>query len=105
MSDERPTDLRTTTPQTGLGGPSPLPPAQSNVNEMAELIADLLEPTGLVPRDRLAALRGNIGAGSFAEALRREGLAPDDGVARALAARYRLPFIHILAEEIAQEAV
>ena len=104
MSDERPSELRTSTPETGVGGASPMP-AQSTVNEMAELIADLLEPTGLVAKDRLAALRGRVGTGSFAEALRREGLASDEGVARALAARYRLPFVDILAEEIAQEAV
>ena len=105
MSDEQPTELRTNAPQTtGSGGALPVPPPNT-VNEIAELIADLLEPTGLVAKDRLAALRGQVGSGSFAEALRREGLASDEGVARALAARYRLPFIDILAEDVSQEAV
>jgi type IV pilus assembly protein PilB len=104
MNDERPTELQTNSPDAGLGGASPLA-APNAVNELAELVADLLEPTGLVARDRLAALRGRIGAGSFAEALRAEGLASDEGVASALADRYRLPFVDILAEEISPEAV
>jgi type IV pilus assembly protein PilB len=104
MSDEKPTELKTDLPDTGLRSASPVAPANT-VNEMAELIADLLEPTGLIAKDRLASLRGRIGSGSFAEALRREGLASDEGVARALAARYRLPYVDILAEEVSQEAV
>jgi type IV pilus assembly protein PilB len=75
------------------------------VNELAQLVADLLEATGLVPADRLAAARGRAGAGSLAQALIDEGLARADGVARALAERYRLPFVDIAAERPAPEAV
>jgi type IV pilus assembly protein PilB len=102
MSDERPTELRTTAPATGVG---PALPAQDAVNELAELIADLLEPTGLIAKDRLALLRGQVGSGSFAEAIRREGLASDEGVARALAARYRLPYVDILAADPPSDAI
>jgi len=79
--------------------------AQPSVNELAELVIDLLEPTGLVPADRLAALRGRAGAGSIAQALADEGLADSVGLARALADRYRLPVIDILAEPVSEQAV
>jgi len=75
------------------------------VNELAELVADLIEPTGLVARDRLAAARGRAGNGSLAQALIDEGLASDQGVARALAERYHLPYLDILAEKISPDAV
>ncbi|HWB21719.1 MAG TPA: GspE/PulE family protein [Gaiellaceae bacterium] len=76
------------------------------VNELAELIADLLEPTGLVAADRLAALRGRLGVSeSFAQRLRDEGLASDEGVARVLAQRHHLQFVDLAAEQISPEAV
>jgi type IV pilus assembly protein PilB len=75
------------------------------VNELAELVADLIEPLGLVARDRLAAARGRAGRGSLAQALIDEGLASSVGVARALAARHHLPFVEILAEQSSAEAV
>ena len=37
--------------------------AADGVNELAELVADLLEPSGLIPADRLAALRGEPAEG------------------------------------------
>jgi type IV pilus assembly protein PilB len=75
------------------------------VNEVAELVADLLEPTGLIPQDRLAALRGHVGAGSLAQALVDQGLADGIGLARALADRYRLSYVDIPSETISPEAV
>src|SRR6266446_7102649 len=94
MADDPRTDLHETTREiAGSGAPLPTPP--KTVNELAELVADVLEPSGLVARDRLAALRGSVGRGSLAEALRTEGLASDLGVAHALADRYHLPFVDI----------
>jgi type IV pilus assembly protein PilB len=104
MADDPRTDLHETAQETGSGStPPPTPPA--TVNELAELVADVLEPTGLVALDRLAALRGKIGRGSLAEALRTDGLASDLGVAHALADRHHLPFVNIAAEEAAPNAV
>src|SRR5262245_65463115 len=61
-------------------------------NDPAELVADLIEATGLVPLDRLALVRGAARQGAtIAEALVSEGLASSEGVARMLAARPRLP--------------
>jgi type IV pilus assembly protein PilB len=75
------------------------------VNELAELVADLLEATGLVPADRLEAAKRAAGAGSLAQALVDEGLASGEGVARARASRHHLPYVDILGERIQPEAV
>jgi len=71
----------------------------------AELVADLIEATGLVPSDRLALVRGHTRqGGSVAEALVAEGLASSDGVARMLAARHRLPLVDLHLTSISSEA-
>jgi type IV pilus assembly protein PilB len=68
------------------------------VNATAELLADLLAATGLVPEDKLAIARGRAGAsGSLAQALIDEGIATQEGIARTLAARYQLPLIDLAA--------
>ncbi|MDX6427412.1 MAG: type pilus assembly protein PilB [Gaiellaceae bacterium] len=66
------------------------------VNATAELLADLLAATGLVPDDKLALARGRAGSGgSLAQALVDEGVATQTGIARTLAARYQLPLIDL----------
>jgi len=78
----------------------------SAVNGLAELVADLLEATGLITSDRLAAARGRAGhSGSLAQALVDDGVADSEGVARALADRYRLPFVDLLDEGVQADAV
>src|SRR5690349_21475585 len=67
---------------------------------LGDLVADLVLAAEMVPRDRLAAARGRAGAGSFAEALRDEGYAQPDGIARSLARRHDLPFIDLQTERI-----
>jgi type IV pilus assembly protein PilB len=99
MDEFRPTVLRP------AEGEIPRLPVVDAVNELAELVADLIEPLDLVARDRLAAARGRAGRGSLAQALLDEGLASSVGVARALAARHHLPFVEILAEQISPDAV
>jgi type IV pilus assembly protein PilB len=98
MSSEQPPKLRTVgpqptgaTPQGGsrIGG---LPPP---INALAELVADLLSATGLVPADKLALVRGAVGQGSFAEALVEQGVASSEGIARTLAARYHMPLVDL----------
>ncbi|MGZ4280863.1 MAG: GspE/PulE family protein [Gaiellaceae bacterium] len=75
----------------GGGLPAPFP-----VNELAELVADLIESTGLVPPDRLAAARGHAKqGGSFAQAILDEGVASPEGIARTLASRFHLPFVDL----------
>jgi type IV pilus assembly protein PilB len=89
----------------GAHGAAPGLPNAGAVNALAELVADLLEATGLVPSDRLAAARRAAGAGSLAQALLDEGLASSEGVARARATRHHLPYVDLLAERIQPEAV
>src|SRR2546423_15458791 len=72
-------------------GPTAAPP----VDAVTQLVADLIEATGLLPPDRVAMARGRAGRGSFSEALVTEGVASSDGVARVLASRYQLPLVDL----------
>src|SRR5215510_2736933 len=84
--------------ESGLGVPFP-------VNEVAELVADLIEATGLVPADRLAAVRGRVKqGGSFSQAVLDEGVATSEGLARTLASRFQLPFVDLPLVGVSQEA-
>ena len=79
---------------------------QGAVNKVAELVADLLEPTGLVPSDRLAAARSRAGAsGSLAQALIDEGLADSVGLAKALADRYHLSYVELVGQAVPEDAL
>ncbi|HUZ80850.1 MAG TPA: hypothetical protein VMU73_01255, partial [Gaiellaceae bacterium] len=72
---------------------------------MAELLADLLAATGLVPEDKLALARGRAGSsGSLAQALIDEGVASSEGIARTLAARYQLPLVDLTNTGVMAEA-
>ena len=93
------------------GGPDALSegdaglPAGHPVNEVAELVADLIEATGLVSVDRLAAVRGRVKqGGSFAQAVLDEGVATPEGLARTLASRFQLPFIDLPLIGVAEHA-
>jgi len=107
MSDDF--SLRTTGPAAGesatpsgaLRGAAAAP----QVNELAELLADLLSATGLVPEDKLALARGRAGqSGSLAQALVDEGIATGEGIARTFAARYQLPLVELAVTGIDPEA-
>ena len=71
---------------------------------IADLVAELVEATDLLPRDRLAAARGRAGTGSLAEAIRDEGYALAEGIARSLARRHGLPFIDLQEERVSPDA-
>ena len=75
------------------------------MDALNELVADILEATGLVPSG--PALRGPraSGRGSLAQALVDEGLASGEGVARASPQRYHLPYVDILSEQASPDAV
>jgi type IV pilus assembly protein PilB len=105
MDYERPPSLRTigsppagATPQTGarFGNPPP-------INALAELVADLLASTGLIPEDRLALVRGSA-QGSFAQALIEQDVATSEGIARTLAARHQLPLVDLALTGVDDEA-
>ncbi len=106
MELERPPTLRTAGPQPGQApardAAAPQPPVP--VNELAELVADLLGATGLVPEDKLALVRGRAGQGSMAQAIVDEGLATGEGIARMLAARHQLPLVDLAVTGVDEEA-
>src|SRR5438270_12970350 len=97
MEFERPPTLRTGPSEGTDGAPvAPSPAGGPGVNELAELVADLLAATGLVPADKLALVRGRAGpSGSIAQAIVDEGVASSEGIARMLAARHQLPLVDL----------
>jgi type IV pilus assembly protein PilB len=107
MDIERPPNLRTpgsepgsATPPGGAGiGGSPPP-----INALAELVADLIAATGLVPADKLALVRGAAGMGSFAHALVEQNVASSEGLAKTLAARYQMPLVDLALTGVADDA-
>jgi type IV pilus assembly protein PilB len=107
MDIERPPNLRSpgtepgaATPPGGasLGGPAP------PINALAELVADLIAATGLVPADKLAMVRSAAGMGSFAHALVEQNVASSEGLARTLSARYQMPLVDLALTGVADEA-
>jgi type IV pilus assembly protein PilB len=107
MDIERPPNLRTpgtepgsATPPGGAGLRGPAPP----INALAELVADLIAATGLVPADKLALVRGAAGMGSFAHALVEQNLASSEGLAKTLAARYQMPIVDLALTGVSDEA-
>jgi type IV pilus assembly protein PilB len=98
MDIERPPSLRTVgSPPAGATPQSGAPFGNSPpINALAELVADLLASTGLVPADKLALVRGGVSpGGSFAEALIQQDVASSEGVARTLAVRYQMPLVEL----------
>jgi type IV pilus assembly protein PilB len=80
-------------------------PASFPVNELAELVADLVETTGLVQADKLALVRGRAKQGvPFSQAVLDEGVASSEGIARTLASRYQLPYVDLAVTEVQDEA-
>src|SRR6266511_2782582 len=107
MDIERPPKLRSpgtepgsATPSGGAGIGGTPPP----INALAELVADLIAATGLVPEDKLALVRGSAGMGSFAHALVEQNVASSEGLARTLAARYQMPLVDLALTGVADEA-
>jgi type IV pilus assembly protein PilB len=72
---------------------------------LADLVADLITPLEILPRDRLAAARARAGVGSLAEALADEGHAQSDGIARSLARRHGLPYIDLQEDRPTGDAI
>ncbi len=103
MDLNRPPKLRSGRAQQDAG--SGELPASFPVNELAELVADLIEATGLVPGDKLALVRGRAKQGiPFSQAVLDEDVASPEGIARTLASRYQLPFVDLAVAGIQEEA-
>jgi type IV pilus assembly protein PilB len=105
MAEQRPAKLRTVAESEGGADEeaSPLQPAFP-VNPLAELVADIVEATGLVAADKLAFVRKKARTGSFAVALLEEGFADGATVARSRATRHNLPLVDLVEIGISPEA-
>jgi type IV pilus assembly protein PilB len=104
MELEQPAELRTeaaeekTAPKAG-----PLRAAFS-VNGLAELVADVVEQTGLISAEDVATVRARARTGSFSQALIDEGLAAGDQVAAALSSRFAMPVVDLHVVGVSQDA-
>jgi type IV pilus assembly protein PilB len=105
MDAERSPKLRTVADSEAAAEPGapPLQPA-FDVNPLAELVADVIEATGLLPADKLAFVRDRARSGSFAAALVEEGLAEGASVARTLATRHNMEVVDIVERGVQHEA-
>jgi type IV pilus assembly protein PilB len=105
MEQERPAKLRTVAENEGGAEEtaSPLQPAFP-VNPLVELVADVIEATGLVPADRLAFVREKARTGTFAQALVDEGVAEGATIAKALSSKHNLPFVDLVETGISDDA-
>jgi type IV pilus assembly protein PilB len=106
MDSERAPQLRTVSEKTvgdAQEEASPLQPAFA-VNPLAELVADVIEATGLLPPDKLAFARDKARSGSFAQALIDGGLAAGSSIARSIATRHNLPLVDVVEHGVSPEA-
>ena len=81
------------------------PPDEGGFETIADLVAELIASTELLPADRLAAVRGRAGTGTLAQAIVDEGHAQSEGVARALARRHGFPFVDLAETRISPNAI
>jgi type IV pilus assembly protein PilB len=93
--------------ETSSVEPTPPPGAGIAPNAVTELVSDLIETTGLVPVDRLAAARSRAGTGSLAQAIVDEGLAAPgvDVPEPSPLGRLRADHSHLPAVDLAAEGV
>src|SRR5213596_1072568 len=107
MDTERPPQLRTPGSPPGSAAPpgeTRLGGSPPPINALAELVADLISATGLVPADKLALVRGAAGPGSLAQALVDQQVASSEGIARTLAARYHMPLVDLALTGVSEQA-
>jgi type IV pilus assembly protein PilB len=97
--------LRTVSGETDTAQESAAPlHGAFDVNPLAELVADVVEATGILPADKLSFVRDRARTGSFAQALVEEGLAEGVSIARSVAARHNLPIVDIVERGVSPEA-
>jgi type IV pilus assembly protein PilB len=73
-------------------------------DDQSELVAQVIADSGLLPQDKLEAVKARAGGGSFSRALLDEGFAHSLGVARNLAEQYHMPLVDLAVEGVDAEA-
>ena len=109
LDDKQPLDALT---GDGVSDVTPVPPPGAGIqpNRTAELLADLLEATGLIAVDTLAEAKARAGSGSLAAALTGDGGGGGGGtssaeVAQALAARYHMAYVDFTEVAVQKDAM
>jgi len=106
MDPERQPKLRTVSDAEESDAQASAAPLKAafDVNPLAELVADVIEATGILPADKLAFVRERARTGSFAQALLDEGLADGASIARTMAARHNLQVVDVVEKGVSPEA-
>jgi type IV pilus assembly protein PilB len=103
MELDQPADLRSTAADEERPKAGPLRSAFS-VNGLAELVADVVEQSGLLSAEDVATVRARARTGSFPQALIDEGLAAGEQVAAALGGRFGMPLVDLLEVGVSADA-
>jgi type IV pilus assembly protein PilB len=74
------------------------------VNGLAELVADVVEQTGLLSQEDVASVRARARTGSFPQALIDEGVAAGERVAAALGTRFGMSVVDLLETGVSADA-
>jgi type IV pilus assembly protein PilB len=77
---------------------------EQGASDQGDLVADVIRESGLLPSEKVDAVRDRAGGASFSRALIDEGLASALGVARTLAEQYHLPLVDLAVAGVDSEA-
>jgi type IV pilus assembly protein PilB len=80
------------------------PDSATDPRDPGDLVAEVIRETGLLPPEKVDAVRQRAGGASFSRALIDEGLASALGVARSLAEQYHLPLVDLAVAGVDGEA-
>ncbi|HKH30452.1 MAG TPA: GspE/PulE family protein [Gaiellaceae bacterium] len=101
MEAERVT-LRTATEEPPID--EAVPTVQLAGRPVSELVAEVVEATGLLSADSLAAVRDRSRSGSFSHALVQQGIGSGERVAKDLADRFGMPLVDLPQVGVSREA-
>jgi type IV pilus assembly protein PilB len=101
MEAERVT-LRTATEEPAADGVASV--VQLPGRPVSELVAEVVEATGLMSADALAAVRDRSRSGSFSHALVQQGIGSGERVAKDLADRFGMPLVDLPHVGVSREA-
>jgi type IV pilus assembly protein PilB len=79
-------------------------PPERDEPDQGDLVADVIRESGLLPSEKVDAVRERAAGASFSRALIDEGLASALGVARSLAEQYHLPLVDLAVAGVDAEA-
>src|SRR5918992_3784590 len=79
-------------------------PLQLAGRPVSELVAEVVEATGLMNADMLKTVRDRSGTGSFSHALAQQGIGSGERVAKDLADRFGMPLVDLPLVGVSREA-